>query len=526
MKPLLPLACAVAAFFIARHFRPAGTLTTPTPPVFEASMSRDVPRGLERRARRLADLEAGSPAALERLYRSGNHSDWELLAVVRRSAESDPEGTWQWIEEQSLNTNDRRLFRQTVALAWFPQDPVGLLSRLNPTDYNDWQIAGNLIGLLASDDPASAAAARNHLDEIVAAGALRLGSSGLPLSGEQGGEILLALPPGPSRDLLVQQYAIDWLARDASAAQAWMANLSPAQRNKVMAEFSPQAIRRQGAAGALAASWIRNEAPPALKAKLGPDLVDWMLDEYPQAGSKPAFSWATENLSAAPLATAMGKLVARHFSSEPDHARQMVEELPSGNLRHQAAMDVANFWAASDPESAVNWWLGTVDPAEAAKSGYSSPAYQLGLEWFGSDPDSIRARLADPEQPPLPMSLATPALREWMKAQPAATLEWVDTLPAERRGSFTELALRELSWQDPAAAAGLFDQRSGTAPPSAAGSIAGSWYRRDQDAAIQWAGTLPPGPARDAALAKLKSAADFDVQLGATFPDDLRKILE
>lgn len=531
MKHFVPLVFAVAAFFIARQFRPAAPAAAAPEAAPEAapaasasasaSTSRDEARGMERRARKLAELEAGTPAALERLRRSGNHSTADLLEAVKQSAEADPEGTWQWIDEQDFG-GERQAFREAVALIWFPRDPEAVLSRLGPTDSDNWRIAGSFFSLLASKDPASVAAVRKHLDEIVAMAGPSPDSWRLPFPDEGGGKILLSLPPGPSRDLLTRHFANEWLNHDFTAAQAWMTNLSPVQRDQVMAEFSTRAIHRQGEAGAAAAGWIMNEAPPALKAKLGPSLVEWLAKDDPAT----AFAWATSNLSAGPLATATGNLVSRLFADDPELARQTVEDLPPGNLRHQAALKVAEAWAAEDPQAAVDWWLGAVDPAEAAKPGFATAAYQLGQKWLKSDPDSIRARFSDPDSSGLPVTLAKPALREWMKLQPDATLDWVETLPADRRPAFAELAFRELSWQDPIAAARLFDQRPETAPPAAAGSIASSWFGKDPEAAIAWAAELPKGESRAAALRALKGKADFEVQLGGRFPPALQKLLD
>lgn len=523
MKRLLPFIAAVAAYFAAREFRPdappvAETAATPAPVKPRIEL-----RGLARRADRLANSESSNPALLERLTRAGSLSPGDRWDLVRRSAQADPEGTWIWLESQDFNDNERNNLRQIIAQVWFPLDPQALLGQLHATSYDDWRIAGSLAGLLFSEDPKAAAAARQHLDALVNLAGPSPSSFFLP-NNDANSALLLSLPEGPARDALTRQYAAWWLGKDVVAARAWMKNLPEATQAEIMGSFVERGIRdfSKPEVRAAAAAWIRDEADPTTRARLGPVLVDWMAREDPAA----ALDWATANLSAAPLAQATATLVSGLFSTDPEGARRMVEDLPPGNLRHRAAGEIATVWVSKDPAAAIDWWLSQVDPAEAAKSNGISAAYRLGEAWFRADPDSLRARLADPEQAALPITMANQAIRQWTKSDPAATLEWSAALPADRCESFVRATYRDWAYEDAPSAAADFANRPDSASPTAAASIVSSWFDRDPDAAIRWTADLPPGPAREAALKNLQRNADFEVQLGGTFPPALQKLLD
>lgn len=523
MKRLLPFIAAAVAYFAAREFRPA------PPPVAEIVVAQapvkprvDL-RGLARRADRLVTAEAANPALLERLTRAGSLSPSDRGDLVHRSAKADPEGTWAWLESQDFNDHVRNNLRQIIAQAWFPLDPHALLGRLDASSYDDWQIAGSLIGQLFGEDPKAAAAARQHLDALVNLASPSPTSFFLP-NNDHTSALLLALPEGRARDALTRQYAAWWLENDVAAARAWMKDLPEVTQAEIMGSFASRGIQHgtKPETRAAVAVWIRDEADPTTQARLGPVLVEWMAREDPAA----ALDWASSNLSAAPLAHAMASLVTTQFSTDPEGARRMVEDLPPGNLRHRAAGEIAAAWIAKEPAAAVDWWLSQVDPAEAAKSNGISASYRLAEAWFQSDPDSLRARLADPEQTALPMTMANQAIRQWTRSDPAATLEWASALPDDRRESFVRATYRDWAYDDAPSAAADFANRPDSAPPAAAASIVSSWFDRDPDAAIRWTADLPPGPAREATLKSLKRLADFEVQLGGTFPPELQNLLD
>ena len=213
MRHLLPFLVAVAAFFVARQWRPE-TVPAAVPEASKERVEhRTELRGLARRADRLAGQEVGAVADLMRLSRSGGTPASELGQLVLRAAKLDPEGTWDWINGPDVSPNHRSSYRQTVAGIWFPKDPEAVLSRLAATNSDDWKIAGSLVGFFFSKDPAESAVARKHLDALVALASPSPTSFYLPRD-EGNAALLLSLPEGRARDTLTRQYATSWLEED------------------------------------------------------------------------------------------------------------------------------------------------------------------------------------------------------------------------------------------------------------------------------------------------------------------------
>lgn len=462
-------------------------------------------------------------AKLGQLYQTGRMSLGDLFDAIRRLAKEDPKGAWEWVDELEVSEFQKQSYREEIAKIWFAQDPKAMVARLDPGDHQLWTIGGILLNQLWSDDPAVVKAARDHLDALVAASASATYFS--PKLSAEGAALLESLPEGLSRDVLIRKFALDWLEKDATAARAWLAKLPPEQQNDVLEQFAGRmqssfsGSSREGRA--LAMSWIQTEAPPAARARLGPGLVETIAAVDP-AG---ALAWAQKNLSSAPLAEATSKVVSRLFVSDPEQARKMVESLPPGNLLHQAAAEVATAWMTKDPIAAVTWWMDQVEPSEADKSWGNGTAWKLANTWAKADSDSLRSFIQDPASRPLPDILVSAAVREWMEKDATGTLDWLAAVPENRRGEAVETAFSELARDNPVSAAAEFEKRSTIGTPDAAGNVARIWFRTDPAAAIGWAASLPEGPARGKVLEGLKEQADFEVQLGGTFPESLKKLL-
>ncbi len=168
MKTLLPIIFAAIAFVLARQFRPSPTpAVAPQAPAAAVAPDRTTTRGVARRAERIAALDHATPAAFDRLYRSGSLSMTEQLEFLKRCAKNDPVGIWDWLDSQELPRNMAHNFRNAVADVSFGSHPELVLSRLNRRDSQDSLIAGSLFRKLTSDDPQEAAAVREHLDALV-----------------------------------------------------------------------------------------------------------------------------------------------------------------------------------------------------------------------------------------------------------------------------------------------------------------------------------------------------------------------
>ncbi len=523
MKPLLPLLAALLAFAAGRFLTPPPASAPPTapPPPRETKTSPRPPSGgLAHRAAQISSTLPGD--SLRPLHGAEMLPLSELSDLLAAHAVKDPEAAWDWVESHQWPHNFQRSeLLKIVASAWFAKAPQAVISRLRAFDHRDWYIAASLVGKIASSDAAEAALAREHLDTLVAFSGNFREDIQLPSPGEGGAELLLSLPDGRSRDLLIGLFARRWLENDPKAAAAWLDQFPPSQKEDILAQFSSSAVLSGSPEfSTFARDWLMNEASPSTRARLGPALVEAMAKQDPAA----ALAWANENLSSGSLATATAKVIATLQTQNPDLARQTVEDLPPGNLRHRAATELAKGWAARDPAAAVTWWLGQVTQAEAAKAGIGH-SRTLGEQWFKQDPDSFRRHLADPAAIDLPATMIDPAIDDMVKADIPGSLDWIATLPGARRETALDAAFNNLARQNLPAAAEAFAARPDLATPRAAGRIASVWFDRDPNGAISWAADLPAGEARQAALETLKKQAEFEVQLGGEMPARLEELL-
>ncbi len=85
---------------------------------------------------------------------------------------------------------------------------------------------------------------------------------------------------------------------------------------------------------ALVGEWVSREAPPLVRACVGPNYAKWLagVGEDPER----AFQWARDNLASAPLAKALREIVPAYARKDPEAARRAVESLSPGHLRREA----------------------------------------------------------------------------------------------------------------------------------------------------------------------------------------------
>ncbi len=522
MKLLLPILAALLAFVAGRLFTSSSPAAPPAvpPPLPEAKTDSRPPSG--GLAYRAARISANSPEAFSRTLHGAEKLPLpDLLDLLPSHAEKDPEGTWNWIESHPWKDHERTELLSLVASIWFAKDPQAVISKLRAHDHRDWKISASLVAKIASPDAAEASLAREHLELLAAFAGNFLKDVHLPKLEKGGAELLFSLPDGRAKIRLIGMFAPQWLSQDFNAAKAWLDRLPTPQREDILTKFNMSALRdRSPEVRASALDWLTNEATPSARARAGPVLVENMAIQDPAA----ALAWANEHLASGTLAAATSTIITRLQARNPELARRTVEDLPPGDLRHRAAAELAKHWSARDPAAAIAWWLGQVSEAEASRGG-PGPASTLGKQWFGRDPDSFRRHLADPDAIELPSSLIYPAIGDMMKTDIQGTLDWLASLPEQRRADAAGTAFQHWAWQDPGAAAVEFTARPGLATPRAAQAIAGAWFDRDSEAAISWVAGLPGGEARQAALQALKKGAEFEVQLGGEMPARLEELL-
>jgi hypothetical protein len=527
MKYLPPLLACLLAFFAARHFRTAyeapgaGFKLPDLPGMFG---KRSEPRGLARQTERLAARDFGSIASLDRLHRSGALSGHDRRNAIREAAERDPAGTWEWIEE-NYPLQEKYHFLQIVAPVWFNADPAAALARLSTVDfYQRSRLAGDLIGKLADGSPNEKSAVATHLDPLVEFAGISISDIRLPELSPAGAEPLMALPEGRSRDILLQQFVFKWLSQDFASASVWLRQLPETLRTSAMEKFATSALNEHSGTKTetrnAAIAWLRDEAPVAIRKRLGTSLASAIAEADPKA----AMEWAGQNLSSRQLADATKGIVAKLVTKDLPAARGMVEELPPGNGRNLAAASIAEHWIKTAPVAAMHWWLANTGEDHLKDDAYFGTSAGMGSAWVETDPQSFRDYLADPASAELPPATVNGAVGQLIKDR-EGTFDWIATLPDDRREPVLKTAYLRWALDSPAEAAAAFDSRPELATGDGARQIAYYWYRADPSAAAGWVANLPWGGLRESAISGLRKMADYQTQSGSAVPEEVRQLL-
>jgi len=524
MKYLLPILLSVASFFAARHFKPGAPSEAAL--AQQLTTTRPEPKGLAHRAERLSALESASLADLEKLRRSGRATIEDFVRLMAQRADGF-EATWDWIEDADFNSLERERIFAALVDKWFGRDPEACLARIATLDYfKSITLAGRLLGKLFSESPAQAELARKHLDTLVPLLGVVGGSMPeLPHASPENMSLLMSLPEGTARTTLLRHFASRWIKSDPAAAIAWLEGQPADISSSVLESHAANLLRPNSTPSEselkMATDWLSTKASPGALSRLGPDWVATMAKTNPAA----ALEWAHKHLAADSLAEATGKAIEQMLAKDPASARQIVEDLPPGNLRHLAAYQVTEARLAEDPAEAVAWWSEQVDAKERSVRGSLGAPERLGEKWASLQPDSFRDRVANQEMPELPQSVLFAGVNELMSQDRAGTFEWIAGMPEKQRPALVKAAYRSWAYKAPAEAAATFDARPELATAEAAGYIASSWYSKDRQAAVGWISTLPWGGPREGAIAKVKAIAEFEVTLGGSFPEDLKKLL-
>ena len=525
MKYLFPLLACLAVFLAARQF--GGALESGIP---GASSQKDAGRGakgLARQADRLAGRACKSPAALERLHRSGELAEEDLIAAIRQAAEHDPEGTWAWIEAGDYGPDGngtRSKYLQVVLSKWFGKDPEAALAKISAHNPGGSYLAGFVIGMLGSGTEEEAAAVRDHLDELVDMVGNQERAIFFPPRTAENAALFMALPEGRSREILLGKFAAVWLQENSAAAAGWVKQLPGKVRNEAMVEFTGDALNDNPwiseAGRKFAMEWVMNEASPAEKIRFGPRLAENLATKNPAE----AIRWATANLSGNALEDATSKVITRLLSTDPEAARQIAETLPAGDGRTAAVAGVAGTMLKKDPTAAIGWWLNHTGDHNPSNRTDARTSAALGSQWFQADPDSFRAYLADPDGLELPFAMVQQALQKMMEDRDG-TFDWIASLPASNRDPVIKSAYMVLAQESPEKAAAAFDSRPDLATGDGARMILNYWYGRDPNKAVAWVASLPWGGTREAALSAVRKIAEQQVQKGQEPPQQLKELL-
>lgn len=256
-------------------------------------------------------------------------------------------------------------------------------------------------------------------------------------------EALMTYPPGKERANVLASLAYTWAYTDRDAALASVAALPPGSE-------------REGALGEILASLAESDPVAAFEKAAAHDLKNP--------------SW-------------LAVLVKEAARKDPATAIAWLKEQDPETFAQIGPIAVCE-WARKDPTAAFAW--AQEHGISLTETG-SRRALELPGGFFGRHVSDIGWNS--------PFTAA-------MQAKPEATLAWVRTLPAgPERERYLEIAIRNA--QDIESVKPLLQELSPDAADRAAAMIALRLADKDPDESRQWAESLPPGSARDAAWTAL-----------------------
>lgn len=518
---LLPLSLSATAAFAAAWWASAAfsqitphgaeTATAGDPAASSESAALRPVSGFARRESLLQATEITDIPSIRRLLETSPPDGDALVRLLQTWAEADPAGLWKWLENGGRSKLGPVDFTNTIFEKWFRKDPDAALAAFRTADPDRRNFAANgLLSLLLSPDASLRTKLLAHLDEIVK------NSYGDPFWGSVNGEtvtMLSALPQGTGRDRLLENATRNWLRTDWKAATTWAAGLEEPQKSRLLATMAQDALGRSSMTYPLGEKperstvesfawfrkWLTDDASREAKTRLGGSFVKALAKQDPEA----ALNWAQDNLTSRSLTKSIGDVLAQQATKDPGAARNLVESLPPGGLKQRAAFGVVS---KPDAES-VTWLLAQADRKDARPWG------ELAVKWAFENPDAYKKFVAEAAPDSLPASLKEGGLDNLIHKDAPAAMTWaMETGGAASAGN----ALGIWSRQDPATAAKwLKENMSDQWGKSDTSYLAGNYFMRSPEDAVNWALALPDTPARQSAIRTLTGSLSYAQNLSA-----------
>jgi len=386
------------------------------------------------------------------------------------------------------------------------QDPA-LRSMLRSSVLRSWVDTSSLVAYLNGLDDAGRRAA-------LADGVLLRIAEADP---ERGAAFAQNLPPGPERSAALQQIAVSYARKDATAAFGWAQRLDPPQPEIVQQVISfvaaSEPLRAFDLVGSLAeparmrAYYMiigggygrdqRQVEQLAARVAALPDsqnkqaLLTSLLTSWAQGPGnvKPALDWALAHSAGLPP-EAFLQLGYSLAQSDPEAASAYLDRVPSA-ARGGWIGAIAFGYVRSDPQRAlafVERFRG--DPA------YDGAATALVQQLASIDPPAAARLLASvTTRPANSFGTEIQIAREWAQRDPQAAATWALDLPPTQRGMAMNM-------------------------------IGEAWSQSNPGAARSWALGLPPSDKRDFALGvalRAQGPGAPDAAILAAFSDDRQR---
>lgn len=277
-----------------------------------------------------------------------------------------------------------------------------------------------------------------------------------------------------------------WAAQDPKAALARIMHLEDPNERNGMLRIAIGSYSAQDPKGAL--DWLQSNLPGNSQLQLQ------VLDAMARLNVGQALPLVEDFVRRTGQTRALSGIIGIWARRDPQQAIDYVQSLGSEDKR-PLYESLAFSYMQSDPVGALNWILSLGPRYEAIKTGLQG---QINVE----NVSAAEQALQDVTDPDTRDALIKGIANYKAGNDPLAALQWLDEnadgkayLDAYRN------VLATYSASHPSQAADLLDSsRSGPQIYAAAESIAHNWFRRDPQAAANWAESLPDSDAKTGAM--------------------------
>ncbi|MGE9270368.1 MAG: hypothetical protein ACQKBU_06150 [Verrucomicrobiales bacterium] len=311
----------------------------------------------------------------------------------------------------SLPMGDRILASMLLFSRWGELDPLGALDHTKTMGMAGMFAKPTILRSWASVDPVNAA---NYYSENASEFA-DLGRGRGP-GGTNGAEAI----------------AREWAKLDPTAALEWAYTLEGRdQQSALVSVVSELATTDPSKAASLAASFDEDDQQRAYS-----EIAEqWALQDFESAEAWIATLEGDAKQSA--LASAIDVLA----KSDPLAAADMISGMDSGRSRDQAIEDVAQAWAATDPEAAAAWLV------EQETGDMEDAMRQVMMNWSGSDSEAALSFIES--QPEGEARDAAASTYLWMNrdAEPQESLALAETI-SDDRDRTRAIAMSTRQWME------------------------------------------------------------------------------
>lgn len=279
---------------------------------------------------------------------------------------------------------------------------------------------------------------------------------------------------GPLQEQAFTDVLIGWTRKSPTDAARWLASTGFTSQPLLNAVASTWAERNPKDAF----NWAKSLPDPAsrVSALVGPT-IEWLRQNPEEAIANITPELSQPN--SAPLAITVANEMGTH---NPESASDVVDNLPPGPAKDEAATTLAIVWAASDVNAAVAW-SNSIENESMRRQVIT----HIGTTWGAVDPDAALEWLHSLPGP-LAADGVTGAFNSWAGTDPAGLREVVDGSPASPEMDVARLALADvLAATDISSSIGLaFGITSATGRDDAAARYFRQWRKFDDASAQEW----------------------------------------